>query len=262
MYPFTSLFLIVYCFHLFLLMITLTLCFLAILEIKWSGITLHDWWRNEQFWLIGGTSAHPAAVMQGLLKVLRGGPCECGFKICRECYLDCVGSGGGHCPGCKEPYKECALCWTEVVTGSVTFNSPRGSRGLIQMIEHMNKSCLVPSRLTSTSLEVANSGNLSTCKRLGRAFSDRAILRPFRCLEAFMLSLLRSMHVLIILEDDASFLRYGYLSPDNAVGIRKEVTILRSFGIPDAFLSRIAFNWIDANSWSLVQPQQGATVPL
>ena len=82
------------------------------------------------------------------------------------------------------------------------------------------------------------------------------------------------MHVLIILEEDASFLRYGYLSPDNAAGIRKEVTILRSelqphalalvssFGIPDAFLSPIAFNWIDANSWSSVQPQQGATVPL
>ena len=34
------------------------------------------------------------------------GPCECGFKICRECYLDCIGNGGGHCPGCKEPYKD------------------------------------------------------------------------------------------------------------------------------------------------------------
>ncbi|XVF22141.1 hypothetical protein REPUB_Repub12eG0148200 [Reevesia pubescens] len=34
------------------------------------------------------------------------GKCECGFKICRDCYLDCVGSGGGHCPGCKEPYKD------------------------------------------------------------------------------------------------------------------------------------------------------------
>jgi 1,4-beta-D-xylan synthase len=45
---------------------------LALLEIKWSGITLHDWWRNEQFWLIGGTSAHPAAVLQGLLKVIAG----------------------------------------------------------------------------------------------------------------------------------------------------------------------------------------------
>jgi 1,4-beta-D-xylan synthase len=35
------------------------------------------------------------------------GKCECGFKICRDCYLDCVGSnGGGHCSGCKEPYKD------------------------------------------------------------------------------------------------------------------------------------------------------------
>ncbi|XP_077218485.1 cellulose synthase-like D5 [Tasmannia lanceolata] len=92
MYPFTSMFLLVYCilpaislftgqfivqslsvtFLTFLLIITITLCLLAILEIRWSGITLHDWWRNEQFWLIGGTSAHPAAVLQGLLKVIAG----------------------------------------------------------------------------------------------------------------------------------------------------------------------------------------------
>ncbi|KAK3194199.1 hypothetical protein Dsin_025509 [Dipteronia sinensis] len=92
MYPFTSMFLIVYCilpamslfsgqfivqslsvtFLIFLLAITITLCMLALLEIKWSGITLHDWWRNEQFWVIGGTSAHPAAVLQGLLKVIAG----------------------------------------------------------------------------------------------------------------------------------------------------------------------------------------------
>lgn len=92
MYPFTSMFLLVYCilpavslftgqfivqslsvtFLVFLLVITITLCMLAILEIRWSGITLHEWWRNEQFWLIGGTSAHPAAVLQGLLKVIAG----------------------------------------------------------------------------------------------------------------------------------------------------------------------------------------------
>ncbi|RWR94241.1 cellulose synthase-like protein D5 [Cinnamomum micranthum f. kanehirae] len=92
MYPFTSIFLLVYCilpamslftgqfivqslsvtFLIFLLSITITLCLLSILEIKWSGITLHEWWRNEQFWLIGGTSAHPAAVLQGLLKVIAG----------------------------------------------------------------------------------------------------------------------------------------------------------------------------------------------
>ncbi|TQD80602.1 hypothetical protein C1H46_033854 [Malus baccata] len=91
-YPFTSIFLIVYCFLpalslfsgqfivqslnvtflTYLLIITLTLCMLAILEIKWSGIELEEWWRNEQFWLIGGTSAHLAAVLQGLLKVIAG----------------------------------------------------------------------------------------------------------------------------------------------------------------------------------------------
>ncbi|XP_043717006.1 cellulose synthase-like protein D3 [Telopea speciosissima] len=91
-YPFTSVFLIVYCFLpalslfsgqfivqtlnvtflVYLLTITLTLCMLAILEIRWSGIELEEWWRNEQFWLIGGTSAHLAAVLQGLLKVIAG----------------------------------------------------------------------------------------------------------------------------------------------------------------------------------------------
>ncbi|KAG5589301.1 hypothetical protein H5410_039815 [Solanum commersonii] len=91
-YPFTSIFLIVYCFLpalslfsgqfivqslnvtflVYLLVISLTLCILALLEIKWSGIALEDWWRNEQFWLIGGTSAHLAAVFQGLLKVVAG----------------------------------------------------------------------------------------------------------------------------------------------------------------------------------------------
>ncbi|KAL4194823.1 hypothetical protein AMTRI_Chr05g61450 [Amborella trichopoda] len=32
-------------------------------------------------------------------------PCECNIKICRNCYLDAVKTGGGICPGCKEPYK-------------------------------------------------------------------------------------------------------------------------------------------------------------
>ncbi|KAF5727013.1 cellulose synthase-like protein D4 [Tripterygium wilfordii] len=45
---------------------------LAILEVKWAGVGLEEWWRNEQFWLISGTSAHLAAVVQGLLKVIAG----------------------------------------------------------------------------------------------------------------------------------------------------------------------------------------------
>jgi len=91
-YPFTSGFLIVYCFLpalslfsgnfivqtlnvtflCYLLIISLTLIFLALLEVKWSGIGLEELWRNEQFWLISGTSAHFYAVIQGLLKVIAG----------------------------------------------------------------------------------------------------------------------------------------------------------------------------------------------
>lgn len=32
--------------------------------------------------------------------------CDCAFGICRDCYSDCLQNGGGHCPGCKEPYKD------------------------------------------------------------------------------------------------------------------------------------------------------------
>ncbi|GAU34728.1 hypothetical protein TSUD_17010 [Trifolium subterraneum] len=91
-YPFTSVFLIVYCFLpalslfsgyfivqtlsiaflIYLLTMTVCLVVLAILEVKWSGVELEQWWRNEQFWLISGTSAHLAAVVQGLLKVMAG----------------------------------------------------------------------------------------------------------------------------------------------------------------------------------------------
>ncbi|KHN11971.1 Cellulose synthase-like protein D4 [Glycine soja] len=91
-YPFTSVFLVVYCFLpalslfsgffivetlsiaflIYLLIITVCLVMLAILEVKWSGVELEQWWRNEQFWLISGTSAHLAAVVQGLLKVMAG----------------------------------------------------------------------------------------------------------------------------------------------------------------------------------------------
>ncbi|GAB2231319.1 hypothetical protein Droror1_Dr00010325 [Drosera rotundifolia] len=44
----------------------------SVLELRWSGVGIEDWWRNEQFWVIGGVSAHLFAVFQGLLKVLAG----------------------------------------------------------------------------------------------------------------------------------------------------------------------------------------------
>lgn len=36
-------------------------------------------------------------------------PCECDFKICRDCYIDAVKGGEAICPGCKEPYKHTDL---------------------------------------------------------------------------------------------------------------------------------------------------------
>ncbi|KAI0488832.1 hypothetical protein KFK09_028671 [Dendrobium nobile] len=56
-YPFTYLFLVVYC---FLLALSL-----------FSGQFI-EWWRNEQFWLIAGTSAYLVVVLQGILKVMAG----------------------------------------------------------------------------------------------------------------------------------------------------------------------------------------------
>ncbi|XP_021813286.1 probable cellulose synthase A catalytic subunit 5 [UDP-forming] isoform X2 [Prunus avium] len=44
----------------------------SILEMRWSGVGIDEWWRNEQFWVIGGVSAHLFAVFQGILKVLAG----------------------------------------------------------------------------------------------------------------------------------------------------------------------------------------------
>ncbi|KAL8110634.1 cellulose synthase A catalytic subunit 5 [UDP-forming]-like [Apium graveolens] len=44
----------------------------SVLEMQWSGVGLDDWWRNEQFWVIGGVSSHLFALFQGLFKVLAG----------------------------------------------------------------------------------------------------------------------------------------------------------------------------------------------
>ena len=53
---------------------SLFICIFAtgILEMRWSGVGIDDWWRNEQFWVIGGVSSHLFALCQGLLKVLGG----------------------------------------------------------------------------------------------------------------------------------------------------------------------------------------------
>ncbi|KAE8099499.1 hypothetical protein FH972_017479 [Carpinus fangiana] len=54
--------------------LSLFICIFAtsILEMRWSGVGIDEWWRNEQFWVIGGVSAHLFAIFQGWLKVLAG----------------------------------------------------------------------------------------------------------------------------------------------------------------------------------------------
>uniref|UniRef100_A0A0E0I256 Uncharacterized protein n=1 Tax=Oryza nivara TaxID=4536 RepID=A0A0E0I256_ORYNI len=45
---------------------------IGLVEIKWAGLTLLDWWRNEQFYMIGATGVYPAAVLNIVLKRLLG----------------------------------------------------------------------------------------------------------------------------------------------------------------------------------------------
>ncbi|KAL1826059.1 hypothetical protein ACET3Z_012837 [Daucus carota] len=91
-YPFTSIPLLAYCAlpavclltgkfiiptlnnfaSIWFLALFLSIITTGVLELRWSGVSIQDWWRNEQFWVIGGVSAHLFAVFQGFLKVLGG----------------------------------------------------------------------------------------------------------------------------------------------------------------------------------------------
>ncbi|CAI0475974.1 unnamed protein product [Linum tenue] len=91
-YPFTSLPLIAYCLIPAICLLTgkfiiptlsnlasvlflglfMSIILTAVLELRWSGVSIEDLWRNEQFWVIGGVSAHLFAVFQGFLKMLAG----------------------------------------------------------------------------------------------------------------------------------------------------------------------------------------------
>ncbi|KAL6546487.1 Cellulose synthase A catalytic subunit 8 UDP-forming [Orobanche minor] len=91
-YPFTSLPLIAYCSLPAICLLTgkfiiptlsnlastlflglfLSIILTSVLELRWSGVSIEALWRNEQFWVIGGVSAHLFAVFQGFLKMLAG----------------------------------------------------------------------------------------------------------------------------------------------------------------------------------------------
>uniref|UniRef100_J3MQL1 Cellulose synthase-like F6 n=1 Tax=Oryza brachyantha TaxID=4533 RepID=J3MQL1_ORYBR len=89
-YPFTALFLIFYTtvpalsfvtghfivqrpttmFYVYLAIVLGTLLILAVLEVKWAGVTVFEWFRNGQFWMTASCSAYLAAVLQVVTKVV------------------------------------------------------------------------------------------------------------------------------------------------------------------------------------------------
>lgn len=91
-YPFTSLPLLAYCTlpaiclltgkfiiptlsnvaSVWFLLLFISIIATSVLELRWSGVSIEDLWRNEQFWVIGGVSAHLFAVFQGFLKMIAG----------------------------------------------------------------------------------------------------------------------------------------------------------------------------------------------
>ena len=89
-YPFTAIFLIFYTtvpalsfvtghfivqrpttmFYVYLAIVLGTLLILAVLEVKWAGVTVFEWFRNGQFWMTASCSAYLAAVLQVVIKVV------------------------------------------------------------------------------------------------------------------------------------------------------------------------------------------------
>lgn len=89
-YPFTAIFLIFYTtvpalsfvtghfivqrpttmFYVYLGIVLATLLIIAVLEVKWAGVTVFEWFRNGQFWMTASCSAYLAAVCQVLTKVI------------------------------------------------------------------------------------------------------------------------------------------------------------------------------------------------
>eukprot|EP00256_Glycine_max_P062891 XP_014632521.1 cellulose synthase-like protein D2 [Glycine max] len=76
-------------------------------------------------------------------------PCECHFKICKDCYIDAVKTGGGICPGCKEPYKNTELDEVAVDNGRpLPLPPPSGMSKMERRLSMMKstKSALVRSQ--------------------------------------------------------------------------------------------------------------------
>ncbi|KAJ7981544.1 Acyl-coenzyme A oxidase [Quillaja saponaria] len=167
-----------------------------------------------------------------------------------------------------------------IISSQITSNTLRSSQFQIDIFHVRERDLLnrfaaevVQYQAQGETKESAFLLNYQLAEDLARAYTERVILKNFVDAEATVhtgslknvLVLLRSMYALICLEEDAAFLRYGYLSTENAASVRREVAklcaelrphalaLVSSFGIPDALLSPIAYDWIEANSWSSVE---------
>lgn len=77
-------------------------------------------------------------------------PCECDFKICRDCYIDVLKTGEGTCPGCKDQYKttdldEAMENWRSLPQ----LPGPAKTRGMerrLSLVKSNNKSVLMKSQ--------------------------------------------------------------------------------------------------------------------
>ncbi|XP_010652326.1 probable cellulose synthase A catalytic subunit 8 [UDP-forming] isoform X4 [Vitis vinifera] len=58
--------------NIWFMLVVLSIFAHGFLELRWSGVSLQERWRNQQFWVIAGVSSHFFAIFQGLFKVMLG----------------------------------------------------------------------------------------------------------------------------------------------------------------------------------------------
>lgn len=73
-------------------------------------------------------------------------PCECDFKICRNCYKDTLRNGEGVCPGCNEAYKEQAMEEAAAAVNRQSLPLPPGASKMERRLSMMKSGNLMRSQ--------------------------------------------------------------------------------------------------------------------
>eukprot|EP00475_Leptophrys_vorax_P021233 TRINITY_DN28959_c0_g1_i1.p1 TRINITY_DN28959_c0_g1~~TRINITY_DN28959_c0_g1_i1.p1 ORF type:complete len:697 (+),score=43.19 TRINITY_DN28959_c0_g1_i1:315-2405(+) len=113
---------------------------------------------------------------------------------------------------------------------------------------------------------------------LGRAHSELEVLMAAKAVEQRVapgplkdvLNAMLTLNCLVAVDEDPVFLRYGYITSEQAQAVHDEVVLLckelrphalplvEAFGLPDHILGPIAFDWVDFESWKNVGQDAGA----